>query len=215
MGMPLVPRGDTPAPADAACDGAALGVYLPGHPRRSAVEDFIRRVYARRYSATVTHFAPVLVALCDPDGTIVAAAGYRSGAGGPLFLEHYLDAPVQDALATHASRAPARREVVEIGHLAADRAGAGRRLMFLLGPHLAQQRFRWVVCTLTRELRQMMVRLGITPLALGPADPARLGGDAAQWGSYYQHEPVVLAGELQPALRRLAGRLPAADGAGA
>ena len=36
------------------------------------------------------------------------------------------------------------------------------------------------------------------------ADPSALGDEAAAWGSYYAHEPVVLAGEVQPALRRLA-----------
>jgi hypothetical protein len=184
--------------------GDSLRLHLPGQPGRPEVEDFIGGVYARRYGATVHHFAPVLVGLHDADGAITAAAGYRSAGDGPLFLERYLDAPVDMVLARHAARPPARPEIVEIGHLAAGRAGAGRRLMLLLGPHLAQRRFRWAVCTLTRELRQMMLRLGVTPLALGAADPSALGDEAAAWGSYYAHEPVVLAGEVQPALRRLA-----------
>lgn len=184
--------------------GDSLRLHLPGEPGRAEVEDFIGGVYARHYGATVTRFAPVLVGLHDADGTITAAAGYRSAGDGPLFLERYLCGPVDMVLARHAARPPARPEIVEIGHLAAGRAGAGRRLMLQLGPHLAQLRFRWAVCTLTRELRQMMLRLGVTPLALGVADPAALGDDAAAWGSYYAHEPVVLAGEVQPALRRLA-----------
>lgn len=195
-----------PAAAQASPRAPSLRLHLRGDPRRPEVEDFIRQVYARRYGARVQAFTPVLVSLADPDGATVAAAGYRSAASGPLFLEHYLPAAIEEVLAPHAGAAPARRHVVEIGHLAADQGGAGRRLMFLLGPHLAQQRFRWVACTMTRELRKLIVRSGITPLALAPADPAALGGEAAHWGSYYQHEPVVLAGELQPALRCLAAR---------
>ena len=187
-------------------EAAPLRVHLPHDPQRGTVEDFIRGVYARRYGARVPAFAPVLVSLSDADGEIVAAAGYRSAAAGPLFLERYLDQPVEDALAPHARRLLARRDVVEIGHLAAGRPGAGRRLMFLLGPHLAQQRFRWAVATLTQELRLMMTRMGIAPLALASADPAVLGGDAADWGTYYEHQPVVLAGEIQQSLRRLARR---------
>ena len=187
-------------------DDAGLRLHPAGDPHRHAVETFIRRVYARRYGATVPAFMPLLVSLAAPDGAVLAAAGYRSAAAGALFLEHYLREPVEDELAWHAGRALARREIVEIGHLAAARAGAGRRLMLLLGPHLAQQRFRWAVATLTRELRQMMTRMGVAPLALAPADPQVLGDAAALWGSYYQHQPVVVAGEVLPALRRLAER---------
>ena len=187
-------------------DSAALRLHSAGDPQRPGVETFIRRVYARRYGATVPVFMPLLVSLAAPDGEILAAAGYRGAATGALFLEHYLREPVEDELTWHAGRPLARREIVEIGHLAAARAGAGRRLMLLLGPHLAQRRFRWAVATLTRELRQMLTRMGVAPMVLAPADPQVLGDDAAHWGSYYQHQPVVVAGEVLPALRRLAQR---------
>lgn len=214
MAMLFAPRSTLPALPHTPGDPAAptLSLHPPQHPERAAVEDFVQRVYHRRYGATVTEFAPMLVSLRDADGTLLAAAGYRRAEEGPLFLERYLPQPVESVLAPHAGRPLQRSEVVEVGHLAAARAGAGRRLMFELGPHLAQLRLRWAVATLTRELREMMVRLGITPLALAPADPALLGEDAAPWGSYYAHQPVVLAGELQPALRRLARRSAAASG---
>ena len=194
--------------------GAAAGslrLHPPGDPGRARVESFIREVYDRRYGARIDHFAPMLVSLEDAAGGVAAAAGYRSAATGTLFLERYLACAVEDALAGGAGRRPARAQVVEIGHLAAGQPGAGRELILLLGPHLARQRFRWAVATLTRELLQLFGRLGIAPLALAPADPACLGEDAAQWGSYYEHDPVVLAGEIQPALRRLARRLPAGE----
>ena len=194
-------------------DAAGLRVHLPGDPRRAEVEAFIRKVYADRYGASVASFAPVLVSLADASGALAAAAGYRCADAEPLFLERYLASPVEEALADGAGRKPARAQVVEVGHLAAAQAGAGRRLVLLLGPHLARQRFRWAVATLTRELLQLFGRIGIAPLALAPADPARLGSDAALWGSYYEHDPVVLAGEILPALRRLERRAPGANGA--
>jgi hypothetical protein len=101
---------------------------------------------------------------------------------------------------------PRRAAIVEVGHLAAMRAGEGRRLIVQLGPHLAAQGFQWVVSTLTEELRQLFVRIGVVPLALGRADPAVLGADAQAWGRYYEHRPVVLAGYLPQALRRLQQR---------
>ena len=182
-----------------------LAVHHAGDPERARVEEFIHDVYARRFGADVSAFAPVLVSLHDPvDGSIVAAAGYRRAHGATLFLERYLDAPVEQVLAAQGGAVPPRDGIFEVGHLAAQRAGEGRRLIFLLGDHLAGVGAQWVVSTLTEELRHLFVRLGITPLALGRADPAVLGDTASQWGSYYDHRPVVLAGQVQQALRLLA-----------
>ena len=182
-------------------------VHGPLDPQRSEVESFIQAVYARRHGARVRQFAPTLVSLADGDER-VAAAGYRRASNGPLFLEHYLDAPVEQLLAARRDDAPARSGIFEVGHLASSRAGEGRRLIMQLGTHLAAQGCEWVVGTLTDELRSLFLRLGIEPLALGVADPTRLG-DAqavADWGRYYEHRPMVLAGHLPQALRRLAAR---------
>ncbi|MGE0430120.1 thermostable hemolysin [Hydrogenophaga sp.] len=174
-------------------------------PERAEVEAFIRDVYARRYGAQVRHFAPVLACLRDATG-IVAAAGYREAHGAPLFLERYLDAPVEALLAGGSRGAPSRQTIVEVGHLAATRAGEGRRLILMLGVHLARLEFQWVVSTLTHELRALFVRIGVTPLTLGVANPAALGDEAVHWGSYYEHSPLVLAGHLPQAMRRLSSR---------
>jgi hypothetical protein len=185
---------------------SGLRVVGPDHPRRAAVEAFVHGIYRVRFGATVRKFAPQLVALCDEAGEIVAVAGYRSAESGTLFLERYLAAPVEALLGAESPDSPSRECIVEVGHLAASCPGAGRRLILLLGPHLAAQGFQWVVGTLTEELRHLFVRLGIVPLALGAADPALLGDEATDWGRYYEHRPVVLAGQLDAALQTLARR---------
>lgn len=196
--------------ADAPCETPSpvlpqLCIHEPGDPRRGAVEDFIRHVYAQRYGAEVRQFAPTLVSLCD-DGVLVAAAGYRSAGSGPLFLERYFNAPIESLLTLPPDSAPPRDRIVEIGHLSAARAGEGRRLIRMLALHLQSLPYEWVVSTMTTGLRQMFLRLGITPLALGVADPQALGAEAAQWGSYYDHHPIVLAGQLHHALGQMARR---------
>lgn len=185
----------SPAPA-----AARLLLVPPDDARRAEVEAFIRAVYAERFGAQLKQFAPTLVALEDEQG-LCAAAGWRNASDAPLFLEHYLDAPVEQLL-----RLPSRDGIAEVGHLAARRAGEGRRLILQLGPLLAQHGVRWVVSTLTEELRHLFARLGVVPLALGRADPQRLGASAGDWGDYYAHQPVVLAGSLETALQALARR---------
>jgi hypothetical protein len=208
----LVPE-NTPRPAPGTRPSSAahssyfrpcLAVYDEHATQRARVERFIQAVYRRRYGARIAAWAPVLVALeSGPD--ILAAAGYRP-AGEALFLERYLDAPVEQCLRAHARPAPRRERVVEVGHLAAMRMGAGRRLMPLLGRHLAAAGFEWVVSTATRELRHLLRRMGLSPVVLGQADPKRLGADAAHWGTYYAHGPLVVAGSIAAAISRLERR---------
>ena len=183
-----------------------LVTFGPGAPGRAGLEAFIRTVYREHYAAEVRSFAPTLVGWRGEDGTLVAAAGYRAADPGPLFLERYLHASVQTLLAAGGAPAPDRARIVEVGHLASVRPGAGRRLFAPLALHLAAQGFDWVVGTLTEELRLLFARLGIEPMALGIADPALLGAEAASWGRYYDHRPMVLAGRIGPALQTLAAR---------
>ncbi len=206
--LALCPTPCETATTEIRCPAArpALRMHAPGDAGRAEVERFIAAVYRQRHGADVRHFTHTLVSLREETGELVAAAGYRAADQAPLFLERYLGVPVETRLADAAGVAPARSCIVEVGHLAASRAGEGRRLVLLLGPHLAARGYQWVVSTLTEELRHLFLRLGIAPLALGVADPAVLGEEAVRWGSYYDHRPVVLAGQIDLALRALARR---------
>lgn len=179
-----------------------LELHLPVSTRRAAVEALIRSVYDRRYGAQPPAFTPVLASLSGPQG-VVAAAGYRAAREGPLFLERYLARPIEHCLPQAAGEHVPRAQIVEVGHLAATRAGEGRKLIHCLTQHLVDEGYTWVVSTVTRELRALFLRLGITPLALGAADPHKLGDERHHWGRYYEHEPVILAGHLPQAISRL------------
>lgn len=186
-----------------AADLPRFAALPPGTPARSAVERFIATVYARHYGAQLRSFMPTLVSLGGGDEPS-AAAGYRAADAGALFLEHYLAQPVEQVIAAHTGQPVARASIVEVGQFASTVPGQGRRLMAHLGRHLADAGFEWVVSTATAELRQLFERLRIRPLVLGRADPNRLGAAALDWGSYYAHAPLVLAGEIRSNLARFA-----------
>ena len=203
--LPCPSLDDAPAGAcGPACVSGFLRVHNEDSQGRQQVEAFIANVYAQRFAARVTSFAPTLVSLCDERG-IVSAAGYRI-ATEPLYLERYLSAPIEVMLAERAGARPARESIVEIGHLAVRRPNEGRRLFPLLARHLAERRLRWGVSTLTVELRHLLTRMGIHSFALGPADPVCLGAAASDWGDYYLHRPVVVAGQLSVALAQMTAR---------
>jgi hypothetical protein len=189
-----------------------IAVHRHGDVGRAEVESFVRAVYARRFGARLGPLAATLVSVRDAacGSRVVAAAGYRDAVDGPLFVERYLDAPVERVLQQHLGHDGAlpREGIVEVGNLAALPL-QGRRIIVALAAHLMQLRRRWVVSTLTRPLRLLFARLGVQPIELARADPSRLGFEAAGWGSYYAHDPIVCAARLPLAASRLLGREPA------
>lgn len=113
-----------PQPPSAFPVAGRLTAHTPCDPQRAEVERCIRQTYAQRYGALVPAFAPVLLALRE-GGQVLAAAGYRRAADRPLFLESYLEAPVEQLIAAQAGCPVARTQIVEVGHLAALRRGDG------------------------------------------------------------------------------------------
>lgn len=170
--------------------------------RRGEVEAFIREVFARHYGARVSTFAPNLLML-QQSGRIVAATGWRSARSDTLFLEHYLDCPIEQLLSQLAGQPVARERIVEVGNLAADRPGGSPQVIMALASDLDRRGYDWVVFTATRELIRIFTRLGLPLLALARADPARLGEAASDWGSYYDTEPIVVAGRIDVAMERI------------
>jgi hypothetical protein len=132
-----------------------------------------------------------------------AALGFRRASEGRLFLEAYLDEPVEQLLATRLGWQVQRARIVEIGSLAANSPQELIKLWCSAACELIEDSDVGVA-VLTRRLRVMLRRIGITLHELTPALPDRLGAARAAWGSYYSNDPVVCAGELADARRQLA-----------
>mgnify|MGYP001949876551 FL=1 len=63
-----------------------------------------------------------------------------------------------------------------------------------------------MVFTGTPMLLNSFQRLTLSPIDLGPADPARLGEARHDWGSYYATQPRVMAGYIPEGLAQLQRR---------
>jgi hypothetical protein len=165
-----------------------------GDVRRGELERYVAEVYARAYGARLTHFQPLLVGLREPGGALQGVIGARPAREpGPLFLEAYLDQPVEALLSVRLGEPVARGDLVEVGNLASHRPGAGRLLLGTLAHLLAGLGTPVAVFTATRPLRATFHRLGVQPTELALADGTRLGGALEDWGRYYQTDPRVCA----------------------
>jgi hypothetical protein len=181
-----------------------LELVHAGDQDRAALEAFIRAVFARVYGARVSQFMPRLIGLRGAKGRLVAALGMRTGASGPLFLEQYLEGPVERLLEAQAGSAVTRAGIIELGNLAAEHPGSARGLIMNLALCLHQAGFAWVVFTITPSLVNSFRRLGLELICLGPARPDRLAPEAqAEWGSYYTTGPMVYAAHIPGGLPRV------------
>ena len=177
------------------CDG--------GDPGRAEVAAFIRARFASRYGARVRRQMPRLLALRDPAGSLIAAVGLRTAGPQPLFLEHYLNAPVEQYIHARAGAGVGRATIVEIGNLALAAAGHARTVIVALTAYLCGAGLDWVVFTAVTSLRNSFARMGLEPIELAGADPGRLGSRAADWGRYYESRPLVYAGNVRHGAARL------------
>jgi hypothetical protein len=121
----------------------------------------------------------------------------RLAGHGPLFLERYLDEPVETAIQRSSGQPIERHTLIEIGNFAAEQSGAARAVIVRLIPLLRSSGLRWVALVATRQLRNALFRLGLSPQSLGPAEAARLGEEADAWGCYYQAQPELVYGDLR------------------
>ena len=167
---------------------------------RHVLESTIARKFQTAYGAKLSHFLPYLVRL-NVSGEVGAVAGIRPGSSGELFLEQYLDRPVEQAIAAKFHMPIDRTQVVEIGNLASNVPGLACALFASLACALSQSGFRWVAFTATPQVEAMLEKLGFASKAICQADPARLAGDSADWGNYYVSRPRVIVGDAHAAER--------------
>ena len=164
---------------------------------RRELEAFVFRSFSLTHGAHVRHFMPMLLSLRNTDGELLAVCGLRSASDESLFLEPYLDGPVQHVLQMRTGRAIEREDIVEVGNLACSRPGMARRLIAILASHLHETGMGWFVFTANRGLRNTFARLGIGIMPLCLAQRSRLPPECREgWGSYYDKNPFVMAGNV-------------------
>lgn len=165
--------------------------------RRPTWKRFIHQVFERAYAADVKSYYPCLYGISDARGDTMAVAGVRAGAGQRLFAEQYLDQPVEQMLSARLHTLVDRDGLVEVGNLAPAGPGQARWLIMTVTALLHHAGYRHVVFTAVPALYNAFRRMGLQPVALGRADPVRLGpGSRDDWGAYYRMEPMVYGGDI-------------------
>lgn len=162
---------------------------------------FASKRYEDQHHARIRHFLPTQFLLTQKEQWL-ASCGLRHADHEALFLEQYLDAPIEAYLTDLEHPLIERSQIVELGNLAGF-GGSTRLIILALTRLLAQQHTEYVAFTATRAVRASFQRLGIPLTHIAHADAERLGSAANQWGSYYDNQPEVLVGDVQAAWRSI------------
>jgi len=169
-----------------------VDILTPKHADWRATTGTIAMVYRKAYGARLTRFMPRLLRVVGDQGATRAVIGMRSAAEERLFLETYLDVPIEQAILDKTGESYERGVIVEIGNLAESRPGDARLGIIAGTMYLHTLGYRWVVCTAVPQLLNAFKRLGIESIDLVAADPARIPEEQrSQWGSYYDERPIV------------------------
>lgn len=161
---------------------------------RREVEAFIHAVFKVSYGANVTEFMPTLVALRDENGVLMAAFGMRSAAEERLFLEQYIDTPIEHLLTESLGRNITRDQITCIGNLAVSNPRNASVLIAHIIQHSLDIGIEWCVATAHHSLQNGLVKSGRDVYPLYIADKARLpANQQTVWGSYYDTLPQVVA----------------------
>jgi len=174
---------------------------------RRRVERFIEQSFQSSYGATITGHYPALLSVHDDGDNILAALGFRYARNEKLFLECYFDDPIETVLSQTFHKPVSRDVITEIGNLASRGQGAYIFLFTALNAYLEQQGMEVNSFTATDNLHHYFSQLGLELAELAKVDRQRLINSGASWGDYFDENPRVLAGYVNPGWFRLRKRM--------
>ena len=109
-----------------------------GETGRGELEAYVRERFAAKHGAEIRTFMPTLVSFRDRQGDLRGVAGLRGAEESRLYLEPYLDRPIERVLTECLSAQPVDRggsrvvrrdEIVEVGNLAGASCRAAVRMV--------------------------------------------------------------------------------------
>ena len=187
-----------------------LEIVAPNHPLWPQVTQQLSTRYEQAFDAKLATFMPEFMTLMIGD-EIKSLCGFRNAGNEPLFLEQYLDDHAEVILNQHFDANITRDSVIEFGQLASFAHGNSPIHFFLMAEKLVEQGYEWCIFTATDPLHALMKRLGLTPTVIAEASAERVPEAEKIWGTYYQHKPRVLAGNLVEGYQHLSALFQQAD----
>jgi len=161
------------------------------HPLRKQAEAHIKNIYLKKYTAFITEFPPLILALTDDCGKITCAAGVRFSTSG-FFSNCYLSLPLEQRVSDVFKTRFSCDDILEITTLASNKSG--QLFPFISEVIKLARKFRKPVgiFTITQQLQKILLHAGMPLVKIASADISAVSVPE-QWGSYYTQDPAVFA----------------------
>ena len=160
---------------------------------RDEIERFIIETLHHTYGADIKRFKPYLMSLRDQDNRLIAVCGLHSAATERLFLENFLDQPIETALSEHTGFPVKRGDIVEIDNFSVAELGMSRHLVTAINDQLYFTSKQWAVLTAMPALREVFFNLGLNPEIIADTDMNLLSSEDRQaWGNYFEQKPQII-----------------------
>ncbi|MGQ8364565.1 thermostable hemolysin [Glaciecola sp. 1036] len=169
-----------------------IALHLANEIGRDRVEDFIKQGFKKAYGAEVNVSMPWLLSISK--GDLKAALGIRP-ATSTLFIEQYIDVPIEQAISVLAPDVN-RHQIAEIGHLYSNSNRFTIPLFMVTAISLLCNNYEYMVFSATEHVLSLITRAGINCSQIAKADVSKLTPPVDNWGSYYDTNPVVVAVSL-------------------
>lgn len=185
---------DTPPPVS---DEKLLVVALKKtDPGRLAAERLIADQYKAHFGIEIAVDYPVLFSLQQQSGEMISTVGIRCAGDGPLFLEQYLNRSIEQELERGGLGRHQRHSVVELGSLASVNRRASLYLISAMAAYMHAKDYAVATVTGTERLRRMFSLFELDLTKLASASRSQLKNPDADWGTYYDDDPQVLAASV-------------------
>lgn len=184
-----------------------FSVVEPDSAERASLEARIRSGFGMHFDACIAGFMPRFAFYRHARGA-TGVIGIRCAADEPLFLESYLNTPVESVIAAATGAHAGRDRIAEVGQFVVDDRDIVTSFFRDLVPFLVDNGYDWVCFTGTDRIRALLARVGFRGLPIARAEVGRVRNTGDRWGRYYEFDPVVVLGKLDdPQGRWCAGSL--------
>ncbi|PCK32900.1 thermostable hemolysin [Pseudoalteromonas piscicida] len=160
---------------------------------REELEHAIHRGFAHAFGADIHEYYPLLSHLNYRQTDCFL--GLRFATKEPLFVEQYLNHPIEQCLSMVAKRS----HIAELGNLFSTGRMATLGHFIVLTQALLESDVRYLVFTATKQVRALMklCQVEVNKISLAHDTIA----SAKDYGSYYECAPMVCSVDLQQALQ--------------
>ena len=140
------------------------------------------------------------------ENEMIASCGFRVAEDEPLFLEQYLDTDADVLVSQTFNTKIKRSQLIEFGQLSSFTRSTSPLHFLLMVETLVSLGYKWCIFTAIGPLHALMKRLGLYPTLIAEANPNNIPNVEHTWGTYYKHQPRIMAGNLQQGLTLLQAR---------